>query len=252
MALSANSIIHYTSEIGNLLNIIRSNGLRFSYCLETVKTRGSQNFSGAIAMVSFCDIPLSDYKKHFYNKKSTGDLGYYGDYGIGLSKKWARANGLNPVFYVDSKSHVSTSLRKDFEQFMRNNGSINVLTPHQIFLYSKNYEGELYRKTILKKKDYRFYDEREWRIVPDSKQLDNNPVVLEELVYRSNATRYQETIQNNLIKFSLEDISYIIVKNDEEKLLVYKQLNDSFGFKGDIIDLTAITILTSEQIVGDF
>lgn len=252
MALSANSIIHYTSKLDNILSIIHSKGLRFSYCLETVKTRGSKKFSAAIAMVSFCDIPLSDYKKHFYNKKNTGDLGYYGDYAIGLTKKWARDNGLNPVLYVDSKSHVSTSLRKDFEHFMRSNGPVNDLTPHQLFLYSKNYEGELYRDGILQKKEYRYYDEREWRIVPDSKQISNNPIVLDEYVYRGYKAGFQNAINSNLLHFSLEDISYIIVKSNEEKPLVYKQLRDSFKLNSDVIDLTSITILTSEQIVGDF
>lgn len=252
MALSANSIIHYTSEIDNILNIIRANGLRFSYCLETIKTRGSQNFTGAIAMISFCDIPLSDYKKHFYNKKSTGDLGYYGDYAIGLSKKWARLNGLNPIFYVDSRSHVSTTLRKDFERFIQSVEPISVINPHQMFLYSKNYEGELYRGGLLKKKEYRYYDEREWRIVPDSKQLIGNPVVIEEKIYRRNKSRFQDAIENCLLKFTLEDISYIIVKTDAEKPQIYNQLRDSFKFQGEVIDLTSITVLTSEQIVGDF
>lgn len=203
-------------------------------------------------MVSFCDIPLADYKKHFYNKKNTGDLGYYGDYGIGLSKTWARNNGLNPVLYVDSKSHVSTSLRKDFERFMRNDGRTETSTPHQMFLYAKNYEGELFRKGTLKKKDYRFYDEREWRIVPDSRQLDNNPVVLDANIYKENTAAFQRRIEANLLKFDLKDISYIIVKSDDEKSLVYKQLRDSFRRDSDPINLTSITVLTSEQIIGDF
>lgn len=69
MALSANSLIHYTSNIDNLLGIINSQGFKFSYYIEKIKTRGGQNFNAAIAMISFCDIPLSGYKKHFYNKK---------------------------------------------------------------------------------------------------------------------------------------------------------------------------------------
>lgn len=251
MALSADSLIHYTAELDNLMGIIRSRGFRFSYCEEKVKTRGGQSFQAAIAMVSFCDIPLSDYKKHFYNRKNTKDLGYYGDYGIGLSKKWANRNGLNSVFYIEYNSFVGTAIRKDYIQFLeRNNNQISQNKLSQVFLYCKNYQGDLVRQGKLVKTDYRYYDEREWRLVPDSHMLKGHSPILDISQYRSNRSHYKSTINNALLPFDLEDISYIIVKTEEEVKEIYKLLQNVS--KKSLIDLTAIRVLTSEQIISDF
>lgn len=86
MAISANNIIHYTKKFDTVLSILEELQFRLSYCSEQIRTRGSQKFSFAIAMVSFCDIPLSDYKKHFGDIKGR-KMGYYGDYGLGMTKK---------------------------------------------------------------------------------------------------------------------------------------------------------------------
>ncbi len=249
MALSANSIIHYTDTLEKLKGIIQSQGFRFSYCSEKINTRGGTSFSAAIAMVSFCDIPLSDYKKHFFNKKDTGDLGYYGDYGIGLSKKWAKNHGLNPVFYLEYWSHVGTSMRKEFKNFITNYNNIESLNTHHIFLYTKNYEGELVREEI-RKKDYRFYDEREWRIVPAHDQIKGNRVVLDNDEYMKNKKQHNISISTSLLRFTLEDISYFIVKTEEEVREVYETLHRVSD--REILDLTAIRVLTSEQIISDF
>lgn len=86
MSISTNSIIHYTSSIDVLKQILLDQGFKVKYCLEKVTTRGGQSYSLGVAMVSFCDIPIAEYKKYFKNQ-SNNYLGYYGDYGIGVSKK---------------------------------------------------------------------------------------------------------------------------------------------------------------------
>ena len=95
MSLSTNSVIHYTDSLSNIKGILK-NGFRIKYCLETFISKESY-FSGAFAMVSFCDIPLSETKNHIKS---------YGGYGIGLSKEWATENGMNPVLYIDKDSIV--------------------------------------------------------------------------------------------------------------------------------------------------
>ncbi|WP_199119742.1 abortive infection system antitoxin AbiGi family protein [Pedobacter sp. ASV28] len=250
MAISANSLIHYTRKFEFLLGILRNRGFKFSYCSEKLKTRGSKNYTAAIGMVSFCDIPISDYKKHFYNKRNTGDLGYYGDYGIGLSKKWASEKGLNPVLYIDQNSFVSHSLRKAYESLLNEAGEIIDLDDHTPILYAKNYEGELVRGSEVVHKKYRFYDEREWRLVPKTESIAMNPPIVDDKKYRFNKDGYNQRLENYLLKFELQDISYIIVKETSEIQLVYETLSSIFN--RSIIDLQSITILTSEQIVGDF
>ena len=53
----------------------------------------------AIPVVCFCDIPLSRISDH---------IGFYGNFGIGLTKEWAMSNGLNPLLYVSSTSSFTT------------------------------------------------------------------------------------------------------------------------------------------------
>eukprot|EP01034_Spumella_vulgaris_P011525 gene11525-14663_t len=45
----------------------------------------------AFPMVCFCDIPLSRIDEH---------VGFYGSYGLGLSREWGIRAGLNPVQYI--------------------------------------------------------------------------------------------------------------------------------------------------------
>lgn len=88
MAISTNSIIHYTSSYKALTGVLKE-GFRIKYCLEKLNL-GDNYQNAAHPMVSFCDIPLSDSKQHF---------AAYDQYGIGLSKSWAIENGINPVIY---------------------------------------------------------------------------------------------------------------------------------------------------------
>lgn len=249
MAIGTNSVIHYTSKIETLYSILNDLGFRFKYCSEKVVTRGNKNFSFAIAMVSFCDIPLSEYKKHFLKntKKSDENLGYYGDYGIGLSREWVEDNGLNPVLYIDQKSLLSTSIRKSAELIFKDNKeSIDSdLYP----FYSKNVKGKLERTGQKLIEGYRFYDEREWRYVPEKKEINNNPRVLDSEKYESDKQFYNNKIALPRLKFKIEDIVYIIVKEKSELEHVTSFLRDKFP--KDYLKLMP-AIITSKQIIEDF
>lgn len=96
MAISTNSIIHYTNSLDAIKGILKE-GFRIKYCSEKIEL-GNGSSNAAHPMISFCDIPLSDSIQHF---------DAYGRYGIGLSKKWAIENGVNPVLYIDKKSLVA-------------------------------------------------------------------------------------------------------------------------------------------------
>ncbi|GHE49614.1 abortive infection system antitoxin AbiGi family protein [Sphingobacterium griseoflavum] len=250
MAISTNSIIHYTAESKALLGILRQKGFIFSYCSEKLKTREKKSYTAAIAMVSFCDIPISDYKKHFFNKKNTKDLGYYGDYGIGLSKNWASRKGLNPVIYIDHNSHASHSFRKTYEDSLDEDKRIKNIDISSSILYVKNYEGELKRKGDVVSKKYRFYDEREWRLVPKTTEIGNNAPVIDDGEYQKNRVYFNTQIEKFFLSFDFEDISYIIVKETSEVKEIYNEMEQIFN--KNISDLHLITVLTSEQIVGDF
>ena len=258
MAISANTIIHYTQELDTIFTIIEESRFRISYCLEKINTRGGQNYSFAIAMVSFCDIPISDYKKHFSSSKGK-KLGYYGDYGIGLTKKWAKKNGLNPVLYIDTNSFAGTALRRSIEFYSKEN-NIGVMDSFfeeeitQFACYSKNYQGDLYRKGKLEQKDYKFYDEREWRFVPQQKDLQGEFVMLEAKNYTSNIDIYRQVLNESGLKFTLQDIAYIIVKNEDEIESLVERLSRKFNKSEEKKQLQILLtkIITSEQIINDF
>lgn len=258
MAISANSIVHYTNKLATLKSILNDEGFMIQYCSEKVVTRGNKSYSLAIAMVSFCDIPLSDYKKHFKNKNEN-NLGYYGDYGIGLSKEWATKNGLNPIIYIEHNSHVGSALRKTIELHTKNNNydNVNLNTFQndefaQFVCYSKNYQGDLWRSEKLMKKSYRFYDEREWRYVPTIQNIGNNKVILNNEDYLTNKHQLNANLESFKLKFTLDDISYLIIKEDSEIsefIIFLKKLltNRNYDYQKLLTK-----IITSEQILNDF
>lgn len=55
----------------------------------------------AFPMVCFCDIPLSRIDEH---------IGFYGKFGIGMTRKWAEQNGLNPVLYASGSNNLTKEL----------------------------------------------------------------------------------------------------------------------------------------------
>ena len=101
MAISTNSIIHYTDGL-KILELILKEGFKIKYCEEKLKLANG-NSNAAHPMISFCDIPLSGSKQHFEA---------YGKYGIGLTKDWAVRNGVNPVLYIDHNSLFAKSLHE--------------------------------------------------------------------------------------------------------------------------------------------
>jgi len=245
MGLSSNSLVHLTKEKDSLLGILKHE-FKFKYCLEQINTPTAM-FNAAFPMVSFCDIPLSEIKNHITN---------YGMYGIGLKKEWAKAKGLNPVLYIANTS----TLAQDFK-----NAAIALLSGKEdtdynetdaaiidLLRYMKNYEGDLTRngKTIL---NYRFSDEREWRLIPNRKDA------LQFLPPNLYDTVEKKEMQNaKLSKLSLgfepNDISYIIIKDDSEISEFIRAVEEIKGTNHHFNDVKRLTtrIITTEQILNDF
>ncbi|MBJ2125574.1 abortive infection system antitoxin AbiGi family protein [Flavobacterium sp. IB48] len=246
MAISTNSVIHYTNRIDNLKGIISQSGFRLKYCLEEVDILSNSPFNVALPMISFCDIPLSGIKNH---------IDAYGSYGIGLTKNWAKENGVNPVLYLERKSKISTNLRNQGQRLVDNDPmDMALLNEFAGFLsYCKNYEGRLVRGKI-NTDSYRFYDEREWRFIADENDINGQLAIINGEDYLKDKDSHNAKIKDCYVKFSYDDISYIIVDNENEIPEILNDIHDAYE---DIatakkLKILATKILTKNQIWNDF
>lgn len=250
MALSSNSLIHFTKSKSSLKGILE-NDFRVKYCLEKVKTKNLM-FDFAIPMVSFCDIPLSEIKNHQKN---------YGCYGIGLTKNWAKMNGLNPVLYLDTHSNLAEhTLDVIYDKtFTNSNSTLNKtkLALADFFRYVKNYQAPLIRNKKMIDKNYRFSDEREWRYCPEKSSLKGNPYIIDDEKTYKNYIKTKNSFNNKLdnirLSFSPDDITYIIINDDSEIIEIIQHLEKCKGKRFSLEQIRRLTtrILTTSQIKSD-
>lgn len=243
MHFSSNSIIHLTPSLKNLLSIL-DNGIHTQYCRErlfSIKRKKSLDF--AFPMISFSDIPFSKLKEQ---------LDAYGDYGIGMSKKWARKNGFNPVLYIDHSSNLLENIITFYDKRIHDfqNYADMYVMALTFFSYCKNYESDLIRKERPIIKNYRFSDEREWRYIPmieEMMKISMPPFVSYEQLdeFKSSYMKLGKKISLN---FQATDINYLIVKNVKDKEKLLKHLHSSSYSKKEL----TFKIITREQILNDF
>ena len=255
MAISTNSIIHYTKSLDNLLQILK-NGFSLKYCKEDFFWK-QKKLRYAYPMICFCDIPLSEVKKH---------LESYGHYGIGLKKDWAVKKGLNPVLYLEKESSLSETLMQQIMRFDKNKKELktNPNTPKidevwrqeliTLCSHIKNYDGDL----IINGKEinnYRFYDEREWRYVPTKLELKGNKRAILQDIYIADKEKYNKEVGKIKLEFDIaEDISYIIVKeeNDIHKTLDFISQNFKKTLSASDMEILMTKIISTDQIINDF
>jgi hypothetical protein len=246
MSISTNSIIHYTNSLDNLIGILQE-GFRIKYCSERLNLGKSRYSSAAHPMISFCDIPLSASIQHFEA---------YGKYGIGLSKKWAFEIGINPVLYIDENSLFAENLYELIKERRNEKTNLTLKQKKEILhikSYAKNYSGSFTRKNKIYK-NYKFYDEREWRIVPDNNILGAALFSISSKAYKSNKEKYNSRISNIRLEFDAKDISYIIVERTDEIPDIIKIVRDCFGKRctSEQLDILFSKICSTEQIIADY
>ncbi|WP_157486047.1 abortive infection system antitoxin AbiGi family protein [Flavobacterium soli] len=249
MAISTNSVIHYTNKVENLKGIITSQGFNLKYCSERIMIENGPNLSVAFPMVSFCDIPLSEVKNH---------IDSYGSYAIGLTKSWAKATGLNPVLYLEKESRLTKNIGEQYRRIIElrkaKSNDINLQSEHiAILSHCKNYEGKLIHGKI-NSETYRFYDEREWRFVAGLKELEGAPLFIAGKNYKEDKETHNIKLVNCSIKFSFDDISYIIVEDENDIPEILTLLNTVYEDKCTTKQLKILStrIITKSQIYNDF
>ncbi|CAN5786447.1 hypothetical protein BH10BAC2_BH10BAC2_36050 [soil metagenome] len=195
-----------------------------------------------------------------------------------MKKTWGITKRLNPVIYIENSSIIAKDLDNAFNHLLelhqkinkefnaKNKNKINyiktiyenfqTITDYNLnfFRYLKNYKGDLVRQNKVIK-NYRFYDEREWRFVPEytHKNIEASISERKYKTYRSKSINKPLLDKVNL-EFSAEDIDYLIVKSKKDipQLIRSIQGTNNLAKNGDeLLELTT-RIITIEQLNKDF
>lgn len=227
MALSSNTVTHFTKNLSSLKGILTDN-FKVRYCRESINVK-AKHYDMLIPMVSFCDIPFSQVLKH---------MDSYGNYGLGLKKNWAEENGLNPVLYLEKNSLLSENIFDHLYQHIivgkktLSDLDIDEKRRFDFIRYLKNYQGDLKRvgkKTIA---NYRFSDEREWRFVLDpvlDYPLFGNLKKIAEAKIKEAKEKHNAKVISQKLEFTPEDINYIIIAKESERDIVIETLEKVNG-----------------------
>lgn len=252
MSVSTNVIFHYTSSL-EVLKLILREGFKLNYCLEKLQL-GVGYTTMAHPVVCFCDIPISQSKKH---------IAHYGKYGIGLSKEWAFNNRINPIMYVDRRSLIADLLHKLLKlgtksknatqtRGRKNNNVLPLNSKTAIMKgYMKNYNSG------IKDSDYRFYDEREWRFIPD-KEKDKDFIKCKAniSVSQEDYENYKDDLNNRIssyrLKFGPDDIEYIIVQTKDELTSIIELIRKHYSCTPEQFDILLTKICTFDSIESDY
>ena len=246
--ISSDTLFHFTSK-SNLLGILKSEfHPRFS--LEHFVFNSNISFKVGIPMVCFCDIPLSLVSRHMIQ---------YGNYGIGMSKEWASNNKLNPVLYLRAGSETTRLLNdvidgahKSVKAYSENGIEIDSVTEHRdlllkLFSFTKPYVS-------ASDKDMRYYDEREWRYVPDISSYKGKVIILREKEFKEPLlSEENDKLKRAKLSFEPSDINYIIINDDSERLDLIRELKLIKGkYDSDTQNILLSRIVSATQILNDF
>lgn len=258
--ISPNCLFHFTPKAEYLIGILKNEFLP-RYCMEEIKLHDHGDFneiSSGIPMVCFCDISLSQLSKH---------ISTYGSYGIGMNKEWGIKNKLNPLIYINEKSKVAEPfgrialtalklMKADIKTENKlNRDLINLADDWRtLAMYLKPYEGSLIRNNS-QIKNIRFYDEREWRYLPETGgEASTISLTEDEMKDPIKLANENQKLEKYKLSFEPHDIKYIFVKSESEIHSMVEALRGIKSPKYDskTIDILTSKILTTHQILEDF
>lgn len=194
----------------------------------------------AIPMVCFCDIPLSQIRNH---------VNLYGNYGIGLSKQWGMGKRISPILYTYEQSKVSSilsSMKYDFSnQRKKSLLTSNIESNFYDFIkFCKPYKGKMW-KNARYTDNITFYNEREWRYVPDNFDIANKEQ------YEAFSEEYNRDLEKAPLIFSSSDIKYLFVKGEDDINKIIDHIK-KHRKKYTNYERLYTKILTINQIKDDF
>ena len=230
MGLSSNILWHQTNEEG-FYEILKSKKLRYSYCLERIVPEFKLK-PIAFPMISVSDYPMSEVGN---NKWA------YGNYCIGFKQSWGVKVGFSPVTYCSYGSRGLKVLNLLLDDSLRNDNKSRFGAVMYLFAHMKFVQAPLVTKH-KKFKNYRFYDEREWRVVPYITETDNAELwpFYDEEGYKVFKKENNGTSLLDIgVDFQYDDIHYIIVEKERD-------IHRTREIVGD-----RIHIFTKDEVVED-
>jgi len=203
----SNTLFHFTKSEVILFDIL-ANGFWPRYCLEDIEWQGFKDLEFvAFPMVCFCDIPLARISDH---------VGFYGSYGLGLTKEWAEKNNLNPLMYASAGSGLSSCV----SQIMINTlgkeeaGSQAIKEVRYLIAHTKPTVGRMMVDGQPVEKE--FYQESEWRYVPIHENVKTH---LRQDAFddkESLTEEHEKTKEHASLKFLPSDVAYVFVPKDSD------------------------------------
>lgn len=222
--ISSTTLFNFTDSIEFLISNLKE-GFYCSYAYEKLPLK---NNGYKAPMACFCDIPLSLIKEHF---------DWYGRYGIGIKRSYARENGVQPVWYVTSENNLVKSLVK--------NKKLSDYERKHLLPYLKQFFGSQYFEKEKKEKNKKFYDEHEWRYIPDNSMV-------EPFFNSSKSSIPVSTYIPPRMALDLSQVEYIIIDKEAELKKMLIELK-SISISRNISYETLVSkIMTSKQIERDF
>ena len=246
MAISANTLFHFTSRYDTLIKILKSSFFP-RLCLEKVFWH-PEDEKWAIPMVCFCDIPLSNIAEHTQK---------YGNYAIGIKKTWAIEQEVTPVLYVHDNSsfigHGLDALNWSLELSVKDPEHLNerLAQVMSMFFMMKPYEG--YQERDGKRKKVRFYDEREWRYIPPIGGTQLNFLTEDKYNNKNQRDNINSFNEQYGVNFNPDVINYIIVEKEDEIVPLMHELHSIKGdFLYNSVELLSSRIISMDRIREDF
>lgn len=236
--ISSSVLFHITRSMADLKSILQ-NGFFPHYCPEYTLEADDQAAANrrrprapkrAVPLVSFCDLPLSLIGKHLDN---------YGNYGIGLTKEWGLHYGVAPVIYIQENARTRLAKRNLAANVAYGLGRGLAEDLELLAAYTKPVSGPAWRNGRKDPKEVRFYDEREWRYVPDRV----HPLILYWPEYANESRRnalHRRFKEQHALRIHPDDIQYLIIHTDSEILPLHKYLKALYTPKQAIEVTTAI------------
>lgn len=211
MKAKAQTLFHFTKDI-EVLQKILIEGFWPRYSLEDFRWQivepTTDHAFAAFPMVCFCDIPLSRIDEH---------VGFYGHYGVGLSRAWGEQAGLNPLLYIANINSLAKSLLDLANVSRRYNSLDSALAAyhlHHMASFTKPISGQMTIDGEQVEKD--FYQESEWRYVPNHRELPQFLSRTQFLDGESLVRADQNARNVAMLPFTPNDVRYIFVQFDSE------------------------------------